>query len=93
MESKDPFSIFDWYFADTLRDSARYQALEDRPSETLTLMELVNADSLVHFSLWSELPSNHPVAELWSETQTDLQATIYLAYGGFFRQAFTVLRS
>jgi hypothetical protein len=38
-------------------------------------------------------PKNHPVAELWMETQTDLQASIYLAYGGFFRQALTVLRA
>ena len=27
------------------------------------------------------------------ETQTDLMATVYLAYGGFFRQALSVLRS
>ena len=93
MQSKDPFSAFDWYFADASVDSARHQALENKPSETLILMELISADSLVHFALWSELPGNHPVAELWLETQTDLQATIYLAYGGFFRQAFTVLRS
>jgi hypothetical protein len=93
MKLKDPFSTFDWYFTDASKDAARYLALENRPSETSILMELISADSLVHFALWSELPSNHPVAELWLETQTDLQATIYLAYGGFFRQAFTVLRS
>jgi hypothetical protein len=33
------------------------------------------------------------VGELWLEAETDLKATIYLAYGGFFRQAFTVLRA
>jgi hypothetical protein len=55
-------------------------------------MDLASADSLVHFALWSELPKNHPVGELWLETQTDLLASVYLAYGGFFRQALSILR-
>jgi hypothetical protein len=94
MSSQDPFMIFDWYFTDTSqRDSARYHALRDKPAETNVLMQLKEADSIVHFALGSELPDNHPVAELWLETQTDLRATIYLAYGGFFRQALAVLRS
>jgi hypothetical protein len=93
-ERQDPFSTFDWYFADVSEgDTARFHALNDRPQETAILMNLVSADSIVHFALWTELPKNHPVAELWLETQTDLLATIYLAYGGFFRQAFTVLRA
>jgi len=92
-EDKNPFVTFDWYFADTSRkDAARFHALEARPAETAVLQELISADSIVHFALWSELPKNHPVGELWLETQTDLQASIYLAYGGFFRQALTVLR-
>lgn len=94
MNKDDPFSRFDWYFSDVSeRDGARYRALSDRPYETRILMNLINADSLVHFSLWEKLPKGHPVGELWLETQTDLFATIYLAYGGFFRQALTVLRA
>jgi hypothetical protein len=94
MQERDPFMAFDWYFTDASEgDAARYHTLDDKPLETSVLMNLVSADSLVHFALWDELPKNHPVAELWLETQTDLLATIYLAYGGFFRQAFTVLRS
>lgn len=46
----------------------------------------------MHFSLWSKLPKGHPVGELWLESNTDLLATIYLAYGGFFRQALAILR-
>lgn len=93
-EHQDPFHTFDWYFTDaSTGDAARLHALNDKPRETDTLMNLVNADSIVHFALWSELPENHPVGELWLETQTDLLATIYLAYGGFFRQAFTILRA
>jgi hypothetical protein len=94
MQQPNPFMTFDWYFTDTSeRDAARHRALEDRPVETGVLIAVVHADSLVHFALWNELPNNHPVAELWLEAQTDLLATIYLAYGGFFRQALTVLRS
>lgn len=94
MNERDPFMTFDLYFTDTSpRDSARHHAVEDKPAETNVLMQLIEADSIIHFALWSELPENHPVAELWLETQTDLLATIYLAYGGFFRQALTVLRA
>lgn len=56
-------------------------------------MKLIEADSIIHFALWSELPKNHPVGALWLETNTDLLSTIYLSYGGFFRQALTILRS
>jgi hypothetical protein len=88
----DPFTTFDWDFADRFEDSARHKALQDKPSETGSLMAIVNADSLVHYSLSEELPKDHPVGQLWLETQTDLVASIYLAYGGFFRQALAVLR-
>ena len=82
------------HFADaSAQDAARHHALAAKPQETEDLGDLVDANSMVHFALWNELPDGHPVKELWLETETDLQATIYLAYGGFFRQAFTVLRS
>lgn len=94
MEEDNPFSAFDWEYSDANEKvGARYEALRQRPSETSVLMDLVNADSLVSYALWSELLKGHPVGELWLETNTDLLATIYLAYGGFFRQALTVLRA
>ena len=84
-EEQDPFFAFEWYFTDVSEiDGARFHALGDKPLETSVLMNLRRADSLVHFALWSELPENHPVGQLWLETQTDLLSTIYLAYGGFF---------
>jgi hypothetical protein len=93
MKAEDPFLTFDWYFADVSeKDGARFHALEDKKKETSVLIKLIEADSIVHFSLWNELPKNHPVGELWLESQTDLLATIYLAYGGFFRQALAILR-
>lgn len=91
---RDPNVAFDWYFSDVSdADGARNVALADQRVHTQELIGLVSADSIVHFALWSELPEGHPVSELWLESQTDLLATIYLAYGGYFRQAFTVLRS
>jgi hypothetical protein len=93
MDKQDPFMRFDWYFTDvSKRDGTRYHSLNDKQEETSILMNLVEADTLVHFALWNELPKNHPVGELWLESQTDLLATIYLAYGGFYRQALAVLR-
>jgi len=93
LDSRDPFQVFDWYWADGSSESARSDALRSQPAETECLMEMISADSLLHFALWAVLGDSHPVGGLWSETQTDLQATIYLAYGGFFRQALTVLRT
>jgi hypothetical protein len=88
------YSAFDWYWSDGFaRDSARSRAVAQRRGETGILVAVVHADSIVSFGLWSELPASHPVGELWLETQTDILATIYLAYGGFFRQAFTILRT
>jgi hypothetical protein len=93
LSKNDPFMRFDWYFTDaSKRDAARFHALQAKKVETFVLMDLASADSLVHFALWSELPKNHPVGELWLETQTDLLASVYLAYGGFFRQALSILR-
>ncbi len=94
MNDKDQVGAFDWYFTDiSEEDSARSQALQEKQLETNVLVDLISADSLVNFALWNELPKNHPVAELWLESQTDLQATIYLAYGGFFRQALVIVRT
>ena len=93
LSERNPFFVFDWNFSDASNDASRRFALINRPKETSVLMDLIDADSLIHYSLWAELPKNHPVGELWLETETDLKATIYLAYGGFFRQALTILRS
>lgn len=94
LKNDNPIHVFDWYFSDVSeRDGARYHALADRPSEARQLMSLINADSIIHFALWSNLPERHPIRDLWSESNTDLLATIYLAYGGYYRQAFTALRS
>ncbi len=93
MSGRNPFFVFDWLFSDASNDAARRFALLRRPRETEVLMDLVEVDSLIHYPLWKELPENHPVGELWLETETDLKGTIYLAYGGFFRQALTVLRA
>jgi hypothetical protein len=88
------FTAFDWDWSDAFaRESARSRALAARPDETAVLVAVVGADSILNFGIAQHLPAGHPVSELWLETQTDLLATIYLAYGGFFRQAFTVLRS
>ncbi len=93
MKKRNPFYVFDWLFTDASDDAARRFALIHRPKETEVLMDLIDVDALIHFPIWDVLPKEHPVGELWLETETDLKATIYLAYGGFFRQALTVLRS
>ncbi|MHB8405817.1 MAG: hypothetical protein ACYDCJ_10385 [Gammaproteobacteria bacterium] len=90
----DPYFAFDWYFSDASEtDSARSHTLKHKQLETKVLVDLISADSILHFALWSELSASHPVGELWLETQTDLLATIYLSYGGFYRQALTALRA
>ncbi|MGH9439404.1 MAG: hypothetical protein ACRD22_16315 [Terriglobia bacterium] len=94
MTHREYEQTFDWYWSDSYRsESARSQALKHRPKQTRTLARICEGDSLINFALWSSLPQGHPVGELWLETQTDLHAAIYLAYGGYFRQAFVVLRT
>lgn len=93
MKSPDFPSVFDWDWSDANRfESARAEALEKRPEHTHILSNICEADSLINFALWSKLPTNHPVGDLWMETQTDLHSSIYLAYGGYFRQALAILR-
>ncbi len=94
MTHREYEQTFDWDWSDSYRsESARSQALKHRPKQTRTLARICEGDSLINFALWSSLPQGHPVGELWLETQTDLHAAIYLAYGGYFRQAFVVLRT
>lgn len=94
MNRIDYEQAFDWGWSDSYRsESARAQALKYRPSQSRVLARISEGDSLMNFALWSSLPQGHPVGELWLETQTDLHSTIYLAYGGYFRQAFVVLRT
>ena len=81
MKAEDPFFTLDWFFADMSKENGRalcIHALEDKKRETSLLIKLVEADSMMHFSLWSELLENHPVGALWLEFQTDLLATIHL---------------
>jgi len=86
--------VFDFYFSDVSEsDGARQHALKDCPMETQKLIDVLSAETLVHYALWVELPKGHPTGELWLETNTDIRASIYLAYGGYFRQALAVLRS
>ena len=92
-DDRSPFTAFDWDYADQFEDSARRTALDNRPAETDILMSLAKANSLIHFGLLCELSEHHPVAEMWLESQTDLLASVYLAYGGFFRQALAIVRS
>jgi len=86
-------SAFDWEWSDELpMESARDQALLNRKTSTRVLAKMSEAHTFIHFALWNALPDGHPVGDLWMETTTDVGATIYLAYGGYFRQALAVLR-
>lgn len=85
--------VFDWNWSDGFpSESSRAQALKKRPLETCSLAQICESNNLIHFALWSSLPKGHPVGELWMETETDLHGSIYLAYGGYFRQALGILR-
>jgi hypothetical protein len=86
-------SAFDWEWSDEYpSESARDQAILNRRRHTRQLARLCEGHSLVHFALWEKLPKGHPIGELWMETSTDLGASVYLAYGGYFRQALAILR-
>lgn len=84
---------FDLGFSDMYpKESVRHMTFKTRFPELLQGKEIVNCQSIVNFKLFNELPTHHPSVELWLETETDLLSSIYLALGGYYRQAIACLR-
>lgn len=44
------------------------------------------------FALFNQLGYEHPFIYVWYEYNTDIHSSVYLAYGGYYRQAIGLLR-
>lgn len=84
---------FDLGFSDMYpKESVRHTTFKTRFAELLQVKDVVSCQSILNFALFNKLPTHHPSVELWLETETDLLSSIYLALGGYYRQAIACLR-
>jgi len=85
---------FDLGFSDIYpNESVRSITFENKSEELEHIRRIKNADSIVNFVLFAKLGGEHPSAQMWLETETDLSASIYLMLGGYYRQALICLRT
>jgi len=91
-EAVDLRLLFDLGPSDGYRNSVRVQTFENQQSALLEIANLVRLDYILTESLFRILPYGHPTTELSTESETDFKASIYLALGGYYRQAIAALR-
>ena len=84
--------LFDLGPSDGYRNSVRVQTFENQQSALLEVANLVRLDYILTEALFHILPYGHPTSELSTESETDFKASIYLALGGYYRQAIAALR-
>lgn len=73
--------------------NVRKITMEKKADELFHIQNIRKGDWVVNFVLFAKLGSNHPSAQLWLESQTDLSASIYSMLGGYYRQALICLRN
>jgi len=91
-ETVDLRLLFDLGPSDEYRNSVREQTFQNQQSALLEIANLVLLDYILTESLFHILPYGHPSSELSTESETDFKASIYLALGGYHRQAIAALR-
>lgn len=85
---------FDLGFSDIWpNESVRSTTFEKKYEELEKIRNIKSGDSIVNFILFAKLGEEHPSAQLWLETDTDLSSSIYLLLGGYYRQALMCLRN
>lgn len=85
---------FDLRFSDSSpEESVRYVTFRKELNKLKRVGRIVNEESALRYTLFEKLPLNHPIAELWLESQTDLLSSTYLVLGGYYRQAVSCLRN
>lgn len=85
--------VFDFDWSDELAEAVRPTTFHSEPGRTDLLRGMNEALSVLSFSMFQTLGRDHPFAYVWYELQTDVNASVYLAYGGYYKQAFSPLRS
>lgn len=93
MSEIDEFILsFDLGFSDIYPDeSVRFMTFRRKMKELGLFKKIINADSIINSFL--SFDTQHPQAQLWLESQTDLMASLYLILGGYYRQGFICVRT
>jgi len=84
---------FDFYWSDESSESARFDTFKNKKEFFPEIEKIIDEDSEVNFRLFEKLGAQHPISQLWLESETDIKASVYLCFGGYYRQAIVILRS
>ena len=85
--------VFDFYWSDESNESARSNTFAKKKEIFPEIERVINEDSEMNFKLFEKFGLQHPVSQLWLESETDIKASIYLCFGGYYRQAIAILRN
>lgn len=85
--------VYDFYWADNSVESARSETIRNKSEVFSEIDKIIEKDSELNFILFEKFGPEHPISQLWLESETDLKASIYLAFGGYYRQAIAILRN
>ena len=86
-------SIFDFYWSDESGESVRFNTFKNKKEFFPEIEKIIDEDSELNFRLFDKFGAQHPVSQLWLESETDIKASIYLCFGGYYRQAIAILRN
>lgn len=85
--------VFDFYWSDDSSESVRSNTFDKKKEILPEIERIINEDSEMNFKLFEKFGLQHPVFQLWLESETDIKASIYLCFGGYYRQAIAILRN
>ena len=84
---------FDFYWSDKSRASVRSETLKDKKEFFPEIEKIIDKNSELNFKLFEKFGAQHPISQLWLESETDIKASVYLCFGGYYRQAIAILRN
>ncbi len=87
-------NAFDLDFSDQFtEDSVRSKTFKHRVNDLTYVKKVVECTCYIDYALFVELGIKHPTPYIAFESETDLHGSIYLALGGYYRQALICLRA
>jgi len=85
--------VFDFYWSDESSESVRFDTFKNKKEFFPEIEKIIDEDSKLNFRLFEKFGVQHPVSQLWLESETDIKASVYLCFGGHYRQAIAILRN
>lgn len=90
----DFITVFDFDWSDMYKDeSVRQVTLKLEQGRQELLIKINSSISNLSYAIFDMLGYDQPFSYTWYEYNTDIHSSVYLAYGGYYRQAIGLLRS